>query len=269
MALRTRSRTDPQPQPSPGSWAPPAELLRYPPRTVRLTPAGRLVAAAAAALMAGSLVSGIWLYVAAARAVDRLQRIARHGVETTAEVVRIGRTGGKHPRRIVYFRYRAEGRSHQGRAILSQRDRRDLPPGTSLPAVYLPERPGEAWLRGYAPGGAPVWAAPLVSIGLLGGAAPIWLAIRRQRALLACGRPAQARVTGVRKVRASGRGSAADTVFRVSYDYFILSGAARTGRYDKSKNPPEPGSVLTVIYDPDNPGRSARYPLPLVRVAHG
>ncbi len=269
MAFRSRSRTVQQPQPSPGPWAPPAELLRYPPRTVRLTAAGRLLASVAAALLAGSLISGIWLYVAAAGAADRLRRIASHGVETTAEVLRIGRIGGEHPRRVLYFRYRAEGRSHQGRATLSQRDRRDLPPGASLPAVYLPERHEEVWLRGYEPKGVPVWTAPLVSIGFLAGATPIWLIIRRQRSLLACGRPAQARVTGVRKVRAGGRGSATDTVFRVSYDYLILSGAARAGRYDKSKNPPEPGSVLTVIYDPDNPGRSARYPLPLVRVAPG
>jgi len=244
-------------------WQPPAELLRSPPRLVRLSAAGKALAGVAVALLAGALVSGVWLYVLAARDAARFDRILREGVSTQAEVIRVGRTRrDDEVRRVVTYAYGAGAQSYRGRTTLRRRDRRSLETGSRIPVRYLPADPGRSWMHGYEPKGVPLWAFLVVSLGLALGAAPIALVLRSQRRLLEEGRPALARVTQCRRTQSSGHSRT-----RVQYEFRILSGAIRTGSYEVEKNPPAAGSTLTVIYHREEPRRNARYPLPLVRTA--
>ena len=84
--------------------------------------------------------------------------------------------------------------------------------------------------------------------------------IRRQSYLLMYGRPAIAVVTKVEKKR-SDKG----TYWRVHYEWTLLSGAKRRGRYKHGKKePPAVGTTIPIVYDRDQPARNSRYPLSLV-----
>jgi len=208
-------------------------------------------------------VSGVWLYVLAARDAARFDRIMREGVSTQAEVIRVGRTRrDDEVRRVVTYRYTVEARTYGGYTTLGKRDRRRFDIGSSIPVRYLPADPKRSWMQGYEPKGVPLWVFPVVALGLALGTAPIALVLRSQRRLLEEGRPALARVTQCRRTQSSGHSRT-----RVQYEFRILSGAIRTGSYEVEKNPPAAGSTLTVIYHREEPRRNARYPLPLVRTA--
>ena len=105
---------------------------------------------------------------------------------------------------------------------------------------------------------------------MVAGVIPLLLAVvpllitvvpRRQRRLLESGRPALARVTRVR-TRRSQHG----TRWSVDYEWTLLSGAAARGRCDRSRRAFIAGSVVPILYDPDEPRRSAPYPFRFVRV---
>ncbi|MEK7405991.1 MAG: DUF3592 domain-containing protein [Acidobacteriota bacterium] len=241
----------------------PAELLCSTPRAVRLTAAGKAAATVAIALAAGALFAGVWLHAAAERAATRRILIRNEAAAGQAEVARLGRTGGKNSRRVVIYRYSAGGRIYEGRARLRQRDRRNIETEARIAIHYLPSDPATSWMPGYEPQGVPMWTVVVVPLCLALGAAPIVLVLRKQKALLSNGRPAQARVTGSRRVPHGTHGGHA---YRVEYEFSILSGARRTGSFEKAKEPPAAGSVLTIIYDPENPPANGRYPLSLYRV---
>ncbi len=79
--------------------------------------------------------------------------------------------------------------------------------------------------------------------------------------LVAEGRGALAQVTRSKKVR--GQHGAHYVVY---YEFRLMSGAVGSGRYNSRQSPPPIGTTICVVYDPDRTGRSARYPLPLVRL---
>jgi len=94
------------------------------------------------------------------------------------------------------------------------------------------------------------------------GALALMLVVRRQSNLLAYGRPALATVRQVEKKK-SDKG----TYWRVHFEWTLLSGATRSGRYHHHrKQPPAVGAVIPIVYDRDRPQRHSKYPLPLVRL---
>ncbi len=240
----------------------PPELRRSIPREVRLTLAGKLAAATVAALLAGALVGGILLYWAAARDAARRQSLQSQGVLTQGSVIRVGRTPGDQPKRVVFFRYSIGGQNYEGRSVLERLDHRSFPAGSPLPVRYLPSDPHMSWMPGYEPQGTPMWLVAVLAAGLAFPAGLISWRLRRESALLAEGRPAVARVTHSKRIRQDKR-----RTYRIFYTFTILSGAERAGHCDVNKNPPVDGSLLTILYDREEPRRSALYPLPLVRVA--
>jgi hypothetical protein len=52
----------------------------------------------------------------------------------------------------------------------------------------------------------------------------------------------------------------------VNYDFSIPDGSQCQGRKHSDSQLAE-GSVITVLYDPDNPRRNARYPMQTVKLA--
>ncbi len=80
--------------------------------------------------------------------------------------------------------------------------------------------------------------------------------------LLAEGRGALAQVTRSKKVRSQDGAH-----YVVYYEFRLMSGAVASGRYSSRRSPPSDGATICVVYDPERPSRSARYPLALVRLA--
>ncbi len=235
----------------------PAPLLRSTPRPVALTGAGKAVAVTALLIVAGAIAAGIGLYLLASRDRERERSMRTEAASAQAEVIRTGRTHGDHPHRFADYVYRTGGVSYRGRVVPHGTERFEA--GDQITVRYLLSDPRFSWLPGHKPSSLPFWLVPLVPAVLLLVALAIGARIRAERTLLETGRPAIAVVTKTKPFQANNR-----RAYRVSYDFRILSGATRSGRYDISR-PPETGAHLIVVYDPDRPNRNARYPFTLVR----
>jgi Protein of unknown function (DUF3592) len=239
----------------------PPQLLRSTPRRVRLSAAGAIVAIAATAAIVAGLWGGIALYKRAKTSERRVDLFASEGVATRADIIDVERQGDTRPR-IVHYRYAADGQEHTGRTVVRGPDRDRYQVGSQVTVRFLRSEPGASWMEGYRPRQQPVWpafAAPAASALAAFGVA---LLLRRQSYLLAYGRPAVAVVTKVEK-RRSDHG----TRWRVHYEWRLLSGGRRAGRYDHGKKkPPDVGTPIPIVYDRDQPSRCSRYPLSLVTV---
>ena len=242
----------------------PRELARSHPRAVRLSTAGRWMAGATAVLSVGGLAAGIALAQAAQRDRGRLDRIRAGAVTAVAEVVERGRVRGEGRRFFATYQYTVEGRPYQGRVVFREGPLSRVAPGQPLTVAYLPSSPEASWLPGREPRGVPMGVAPLAAAGLLSIGALLARTLHRQATLLREGRPALARVTRVEQVT-HHHGHAHTKAHRVHYDFRILSGALRTGKQDLTRNPPAVGSRVWIVYDREDAGRHALYPLAFVR----
>jgi hypothetical protein len=239
----------------------PQELRRSPPRAVALTVHGKVVVVIAIVLVIAALVSGVLLYLGAARDAVSREQLKNGSVPVQAEVVQISTTRGKDARRIIRYRYDVSEKTYQGTVRVPLRQLRDLHVGSPLPVVYFGVRPEVSWLPGHEPRGIPWLLVPLVPAAFLFTAALIALHLHRDRQLLAEGRPAVARVISSKRVL--GNRSAH---YRIEYEFKLLSGTVRTGRVDSAMKPPAAGAPMVILYAPDDPNRRARYPFSLVKV---
>jgi hypothetical protein len=239
----------------------PPELHGAIPRDVRLTAAGKLLVAMAIATAAAAFITVVVMSVVYYRAAEEKQLRERAAVSATARVEQVVVRRGEHPRRIVTYRYDAEGHSYVGRVTLHENDRRDIARGAPMRIEFVPSRPEVSWVAGDRPSGVPIVLIPLSALGLLAVGAVIARVLRRQWILLSEGRAALARVTDFKKVHREHKRKA----YRVSYEFKTLSGARQTSRCEIGKAPPPIGSVIPIIYHRDQPTWSATYPLPLVR----
>lgn len=256
----TMNRSD---QTSP-KWTVPPELSGAVPREVRLTGSGIACTVAAVAMAIGALVSAVAMSVAYVRSGEQRELRQREGVEVQAEVVEVARRGGENPRRIITYRFEADGRSYTGSARLRARDRREVGQLSLIAVGYVRSDPATNWMIGYERDRFPLFVIPIVSLSLLAGAAAIAWNVRRQWRLLSEGRVAQGRVTGHKKVFRDKR-----RVNRVSYEFEDLNGTTHSARFDSGKTPPPIGTRLPVVYHRDNPRWSAVYPMQFVRTARG
>jgi hypothetical protein len=233
----------------------PRELARSTPRAVLLSPAGRAAVAGVIALLAGAPFAGVWLYSRVAT------QIVAEVVATEAQVTEISRPRGENPRARVSYRYTVAGREYSGRTRIGKREDNRFVVGSIVAVEYDPSKPEKAWIHGYRPRPVPLWVVITLPAVLVPGVIPIVMALLRQRRLLACGKAALARVTDTRLLPYREH-----KVWRVQYEWTLLNGAIRKGHYDRAKNPPSPGTIIPVLYDPDNPRRHRPYPLSLVRL---
>lgn len=242
-------------------WRPPAELRHSPPRLVRLTGGGRALAGLMAALVAGAFAGGAALWVEAGRDRDRRALLIQEGVVAQATITALERTRGGEARYYIVLRYDAGGGFLENKARVGRGTWSRMAVGATLPVRYLPADPARSWIVGYEPKGVPPWLAPVVSIGLLAAAGLIGFVLLGQWRLVSEGRPVEARVTRSRRVYHTHGGGGQ----QVYYEFRVLSGALRTGHYGLAKVAPPAGTSLTILYHPDDPKHSARYPLSLVR----
>ena len=243
--------------------APPA-LLQSTPRPVRLNASGIAVLIAAAALVVGALWGSNEIYRRAKSSERRVALFASEGISTNAEVVRVQQRRGEGNRRTstVHYRYIVDNREHGGATTVRRVDRDRYVAGSSIVVRYLSSEPQTSWMEGYGPQRQPVWPAFIVLAACLVAATAIVRHVRRQMYLLEYGRAATAVVTKVEKKR-SDHG----TYWRVHYEWTLMTGAKRQGRYNHGKKQPPPlGTEMTILYDRDQPSRHGRYPLGLVAV---
>ena len=127
---------------------------------------------------------------------------------------------------------------------------------------YLAADPRRAWIQGYEPGVVPLVLVPLPVAVLTALAGLLVWGVQRDRTLLSEGRFAHARVIAARKRQHHG-------AHRITYEFRTLSGATHVGRSDTGRRPPDVGTLVPVIYHREDPGRSALYPLSLVKPLKG
>ncbi len=242
------------------TFSPPRELGSAP-RAVRLTAGGWLVVIGAVALFAGAVIVGVLMQREVSRqAADRLM-FAERGVTTDAEVTRVWRAGSSDSKRYwIAYRFDVDTRPYEGETRVSQSLSRSLQAGALVTIKYLRDDPTRSTLASGPAGALPVWLPYLVGAMIVsGGLLVVWM-VMRQRSLLIEGRAAPAVVTDV-VVRKTGHGSHRS----IRYKFPVMSGAIATGKSDASRKPPAVGTVLCIVYMPDEPNRSAPYPLALVR----
>lgn len=239
------------------TFVPPASLSESSPRDVRLTAAGRALFVVALMLFAGALVAFVALTRESNRQAANRTALVERGVTTTGVVTRLWTDGDD--RRKVAYRFEAEGQSFNDDIKVSRARRRDLAVGSPLGVRYLPGNPRLNDLGGTPRSGLPRAIGPIVASVMVIVGAFCLVAIRVQRRLLAEGRVAPALVTSHKTQQSSHAKH-----HSMTYAFRLMSGATAAGKSGSSRKPPAVGSVITVIYDPDEPSRSRVYPFSLV-----
>lgn len=237
------------------AWTPPDGLDRSRPRELRLTSGGKGLVALAACLWIGALAAGIGLHLHSSRQAAEQRLFREQAVDGVAEVTRLWRGKGESKQPWVGYRLTVDGRSYEGRAKLGQRTWRTLREGSEMPVRYLPSDPSTSRLRGPGPEPLPPFVAYLVAGALALAAGCVLLPLRGQRRLLSEGRAAPALVTRHAKDQ---HGTTFD------FEFAALSGSKLKGKGGPRSKPPAVGSTIWVVYEADNPRRSAAYPLSLV-----
>jgi hypothetical protein len=245
--------------PSTGPTWPPAGLDRTTPREVHLTSGGvaLMVLAVACWLGAPALLVGLRGTVERQQREERVLR--EQGQTTTAEVTRVWSSGsGSKKRWWMSYRFAAAAQTYEGRVRLGRSSSRA--PGETLRVRYLPANPHVHALadqpREAMPAGMPyVASAGVALLGVL-----LLVPIHGERRLLIEGRAARARVTRHRKTQHGAM---------YEYEFAVLSGGRRTGLgRSVTRALPPIGAEIPVIYDNDEPKRSAPYPFLFVAPVH-
>jgi hypothetical protein len=237
-------------------WTPPDGLELSRSRPICLTAAGKALTVWVVVLVLGGLAGGIALAVVASRQAAERQLMREQGAETVGRVVRLWRGGEKGRERRAAYEFTAQGRVYQGQATLPREVWEGLQPGSDLGVRYVPSRPELNHPSGHEGTPMPFWIPGLVAVSVAGSGLLAMIPLRRQRWLLAQGRPALGLVTRQTKIQHRAW---------LYYEFLLLSGSVAKGRGAPTGGLPAVGSSICVIYDPDNPRRSAPYPFPLVK----
>jgi hypothetical protein len=184
------------------------------------------------------------------------------GRETDGVVTRLWLGGGKSNEHRVAYRFAVDGRDHSGHATIRSGYWKSLHTGSPMAVRYLPSEPAHNYPSANPPSPTPAWLPFLVGgmFSLAGVLMP--LQVRRQRHLLEDGRPAPAVVTRLRKWRTQH-----GTQNVVYYQFALPDGSVCKGRSNVHGRSMAVDSVICILYDPDNPRRSAPYPLCSVKLA--
>ncbi len=236
------------------NWQPPPELQRSSPREVRLTGAGRVLAAFAVLLLVSAPLGAVLLYLKAASDRDARRELTVHGTNVPAAVTRRWIRRGDHPRYFVDYSYEVGVLTLTGRIDVSRGSWERLSEGSALAVRYLPADTRRHLVLGYEETLMPLWVPYLVAGAMALGSWLTTLPLSSQRRLLSEGRPAPGVVTRHRRV-----GQSALT----HYAFLTLSGAVGEGKSQAKRNPLPVGSRLCILYEQDNVRRNHPYPLSL------
>jgi hypothetical protein len=235
------------------NWEPPDGLGYSSLRPVRLRAAGIALAVLGVIFLIAAPVLAMVIANQSNRAAQRQRLLNERGVDATAVITRVWRDGGEDDRHMVSYRFDAG----DGKAEAPARIWKSLKAGGPLAIRYVPGRPQINHPAAWAVSRAPMLLAYLVGAILWMPAMVFVILIRKQMRLLSEGRPAPGVVTRIKR---------SDKAVTVYYDFKLLSGASMKGRSSGGRRLAV-GSPCCVLYDPENPKRSAIYPLSLVKLA--
>ncbi len=245
-------------------WVPPPGLDRSWPRECRLTGAGKFLVILTVLMALGAPTAGVGLGMLATREAREARLMQTEGHVTEGRVTRLWRSRDKDRQPYVSYEFYAGGRVFERDASLPLSVWRGLKVGNSLPIRYLPADPEINHPEGHARGPLPLWVPFLVAAAMAAGSFFMTWPLRRQKYLLAYGRVAPARITSHGRKMRTQHGSELGQQF--FFEFPQLSGAMVKGKAGPSKKPPAIGTVVPVLYDPDNPRRNAPYPLSLCKI---
>jgi hypothetical protein len=241
-----------------GSWQAPDGLGYSGMRPVRLKAAGYFLVSMAAIFLVASLVLGTYLWNKSQREQADRQKLESEGARVEATIERLWRSGDKENTPLMSYRFEVDGRVVRGSTPVPRERWRRFRPGDPVAVRYLASNPAINHPADWRMGVTPAFVAFLVPAMFIGFAVLMGVMVSRQSRLLSEGRPAPGIVVKTRK---------ADKQMVVSYEFRLLSGAVRKGHSSANKRSvPAVGSVICVIYDPDNPRRNAVYPFSLVEL---
>ena len=189
---------------------------------------------------------------------SRIRRLMAEGRDTEAEVTGVS-SGG------VYYRYAIDGRKYGAYAAIASESSHKPQVGSSLTVRYLPSDPAHAYPSAHPQSRADdqfiVWLMPCLFLAFPLAFAALQLSfVWPQHRLLAGGHASRAVVTRCRV----SQGRSAGYVFY--YEFPVPDGGLCQGK-GFSGSPLAEGSVVTILYNPNNPRRNAPYPMDTVRLA--
>ena len=243
------------------NWNPPDRLGYSSLRPVRLSRLGMILAVVIALFAIGGVVLGVVLATKSRQEALERDMLREQGVVTDATVLRVWRNGGKENTPRVRYRFEVQGRELVASHSVPKAIWDTLQAGSSIPVRYVPAQPAINHPAEWNVRVMPWFVSVLVAAMFLVMTSVMSLLIRGQWRLLAEGRPAPGIVTGYKKT---------DKAVAMEYEFRLLSGALKKGRggaASSTKKLPPVGSVVCILYEPDNPRRNGLYPLQLVRLA--
>jgi len=241
-------------------WRPPAALRRSAPREVRMTASGIGMMILAVCMVAGGIAGGVAFRASAQRTAHEVKLLEEQGRVAEGVVVRLRRSGGRNETESVEYRFTADSREYTHDHPVSHGFWRTLRAGAPIAIRYLPSNPRRSFPDAAPPRPAPPWTSFAFGGMFVVIAGPIVLMILRSRRLLEDGRAAPGIVTGNQR-----RSNGETTHNVVTYDLRLSNGSIVKGRANRRRIPE--GTIICVVYDPDNPKRNAPYPFQLMKVA--
>jgi Protein of unknown function (DUF3592) len=240
-------------------WSVPAELTGSPPRQVVYSAGGIFIMLLMIALMVGGAVLAWSIYNNYVEQRDAANVLAAQGAETGGTVTRRWRGGSKNRQYRIAYEFHTGGQVFHGEAAIRREAWESLSEGQRLAVRYAagnPEvnRPANL-VETPQP---PIWQIALIPAFLVGMSAFLLHRARRQRSLLENGRAAAGVITRMRRTK-HGRS--------IRYDFLLPGGRTGSGSGMAKRGNSDEGSVITVVYDPDDPTRSGPYPFEMVKLA--
>lgn len=240
-------------------WQAPAELTAAPtPRAVQLAGQAKLALFFGVLFLAALGFVGVYMYRSITQSQERLAQLQRDGETTQGQVVSKSSTSGRSKRYYVTYRFTMGDSVYQRRAAVSSSVYRQVQEGQQVRVIYLPLHPAYSRLE-IENEPPPTWIVIIPCAVFLLAAAAFVLPILSQRKLLQYGQPAPAIVTRNSFVK-GGR--------LIRYRFLDSANNEIDGQTTmRRKEGPEPGSMVTIIYDPGNSKRNSIYPMQFVRLS--
>lgn len=238
------------------AWRAPAELSSAAtPRNVRYAGKARAGFVLLAVVAVGAATAAAFLVPEVRREQQDDALVRREGIPAGGIITSHWADHGKSTSYHVAYAYTVDGHQYASRAEVSRSAYDGLTDGAPAAIHYAPSRPDVSRLDLAVD--VPAWIklflfAPLIVLLVIP-----WR-FMRLRKLLVWGTPTGAVVTR----RSPVKGGIA-----IRYQFLDSSGEVVTVREAvSSRDAPQPGDVITVVCDPDQPRRAARYPIALVRL---
>lgn len=189
--------------------------------------------------------------------IERDRLLQEQGVAAAGTVNKVWEQSGKTPTPMVSYRFAAPSGEFTGQSVMRSEAWRGIQPGDPLVIRYLPSQPEVNRPAQGVPNPPPAWLAWMPLLMFVWPPILFWFMIRAQWRLLAEGVPVRAVVTRI------GRSKKINAYF----EFKIPAGSAVTGKSSvSSRNVPDVGAEVCVLYNPDNPRKNSLYPMEMVRL---